>query len=384
MLSGVARVLRRTGIKVVVLTTCSKSPYEDWWTSAHEPGEYLVDGVPTIRFRVSDADREIYHRAVRRRLDGADVDAELQEAFFAAGMNSPDLIEHVAGLPLSTRVIAGPYFQALVPSLVNRLPGRVDVFPAFHDEPEMRWAPVARMIANARSLHFLTEEEKALAIRVHGARAGRKLVEAAVVGLGVSRPAALRDDDDLARVRARVRERLSLPDRYFIYVGRLEQGKGVPYLVSWFGRWWEARSNAGSEAPPLVFAGAGNAALVPESAAFRHAGFLDAEEKFGAMSGAIALINPSRVESFSYVVMETWITGRPVVVPAACEVTAAHCRRSGGGAVFSHEAGFGVALSTLLDEARARSFGTAGERYVRRNYAWPDVADRMLAALALE
>ena len=73
--------------------TCSRSPYENWWSSSLPPGESTIDGVRTIRFPVSAADPAPYHLAVRRRLDGMEVEESLQEAFFTRGLNSEALID---------------------------------------------------------------------------------------------------------------------------------------------------------------------------------------------------------------------------------------------------------------------------------------------------
>lgn len=383
MASGVAGMLCRCSIPVVVLSTCSRSPYENWWSSSLPPGETTIDGVRTIRFPVSAADPAPYHLAVRRRLDGMEVEDDLQEAFFTRGLNSEALIDYVGTRSGESRIVAGPYFQSLVPTLVNRYPGRVDVLPAFHDEPEFRWKPISRLVSNARQLLFLTEEEKALAIRVHGKAGGRNLVEAPVVGLGVEVPAELGDHLGLAEARSAARKRLDLSEGYFLYVGRIEEGKGLAYLIPWFSRWWQHRARTGQEAPPLVLAGAGNPTLIPKSPAFHYAGFLADGEKCGLMAGAIGLINPSRYESFSYVIMESWLAGRPVIVPAECAVTRAHCERADGGLVFRSEEEFGRCLESLLEDSRATELGANGSRYARRNYSWPDVADRFLRALDL-
>ena len=383
MASAVASMLHRCAVPVVVLSTCSRSPYENWWGASFPPGESTIQGVRTIRFPVSATDPAPYHLAVRHRLDGKEVGDELQEAFFSRGLNSDELIDYVGAISAESRVVAGPYFQSLVPTLVNRYPGRIDVLPAFHDEPEFRWKPISRLVSNARQLLFLTEEEKALAIRVHGKAGGRNLVESPVVGLGVEVPAELGDGRALTDARSAGRKRLDLAAGYFLYVGRIEEGKGLAYLIPWFSRWWHHRVRTGQDAPSLVLAGAGTPTLIPESPAFHYAGFLDDGEKFGLMAGAIGLINPSRYESFSYVIMESWLAGRPVIVPAECAVTSGHCKRANGGFVFRSEEEFGRCLESLLEDSRAIELGANGSRYARRNYSWPDVADRFLRALDL-
>ncbi len=60
-------------------------------------------------------------------------------------------------------------------------------------------------------------------------------------------------------------------------------------------------------------------------------GFVDDETRWQLLHRATALVNPSRYESLSLVLLEAWACGVPVVVNAACDVTVGQCARSDGG-----------------------------------------------------
>jgi glycosyltransferase involved in cell wall biosynthesis len=379
--TALAEMFTRCGLDTTVLTTCSKSPYQDWRSVTLPPGESSLSGVKVLRFPVDQSNADPYHAAVSARIKGQPVSEDLQNAFFELGLNSKDLSRYVSQLPSEAVVIAGHYFQSLVPSVINANPGRVVALPAFHDEPEFYWAPIGRLVKNARQILFISEEEKDLAIRAYGLTAGRKLIEAPVVGLGVEltkeTDGALQDKTSLARSLSR----FNLPPEYLVYVGRIELGKGLSYLMPWIMAFNEKRVALGKSPIPLVLIGEGPAGVVPDSEFLMPVGYLSEEEKAAVIRHASGLINPSTLESFSYVVMEAWLAGTPVLVPAACAVTSGHVARCGGGMVFQDEMDFRAKVELLMQQDRRNTLAQSGRQYVRRNFRWPDVLDRILRAV---
>jgi len=379
--SSLADMLQRCGFAVTVLATCSRSPYEDWRKVCLPVGESEVDDIRVRRFPVDQADPGLYHAAVSARIKGQPVSVELQNAFFQLGINSQALIQYVGSLPPEAIIIAGTYFQSLVPSVINAHPGRVVSLPAFHDEPEFYWAPIGEMAVNARQTLFLSEEEKDLAIRAYGHKVGQKLVESPVVGLGVElTPAvesALQDKNFLMQT---AREH-ALPDQYLVYVGRIEGGKGLAYLMPWIIHLNENRVALGNAPLPLVLVGDGPPDVVPNSPFLRNLGYLSEEQKMAVIRMSVALINPSMLESFSYVVMEAWLAGAPVLVPKGCAVTAGHVARCGGGLVFEDETNFATQIENLLEPGSRDAMVAKGRQYVRTHFRWPDVMDRILRAV---
>ena len=379
--ASLAEMLQQCGYPVTVLTTCSRSPYEDWRKACHPAGETQVGAIRVRRFPVDQSDPGPYHTAVATRMRGEPVSLELQHAFFENGLNSHALIEHIGQLDPEVVLIAGTYFQSLVPSAINAHPGRIIALPAFHDEPEFYWAPIAEMVSNSRKLLFLSEEEKDLTIRAYGHGAGRRLVESPVVGLGVelssSLIARLEEPDFLQRTRMK----LGLPDRYLVYIGRIEPDKGLSYLFPWINRLNEARAAHGENPIPLVLIGEGPPGVVPKSPWLIELGYLPEVEKLTVTAQAISLINPSKLESFSYVIMEAWLAGTPVLVPRDCAVTTGHVERCSGGLVYNNEIEFSAHVEALLDRDMRAALVARGRRYVRSRFRWPDVMDRILRAV---
>ena len=116
------------------------------------------------------------------------------------------------------------------------------------------------------------------------------------------------------------------------------------------------------DAPALVLMGRGGY-RPPASARGRvvELGYVDDEAKRAVYAGALALVNPSEMESLSLVLMEAWLEGTPAIVAAGSEVMADHVARSGGGMTFASYGDFRAAVARLLDEpGRARAHGRAG------------------------
>ena len=101
------------------------------------------------------------------------------------------------------------------------------------------------------------------------------------------------------------------------------------------------------------------------------------EDKQRILAHALFLCQPSENESFSIVMMESWLRKRPVVVSANCAVTRAHVVESGGGLFVADEGDFTLVAERLVsDPALAAALGEAGCAYVRRKYAWDAVLQR--------
>jgi glycosyltransferase involved in cell wall biosynthesis len=178
---------------------------------------------------------------------------------------------------------------------------------------------------------------------------------------------------------ARFRRRVGLGGRpYLLYLGRVDPGKGADELYR-FAQESIARTNLELS---LVFAGE-NVMGLPPSDGVVFTGFVDEQTKFDALAGATVFVNPSYFESFSIVLCEGWVQGRPALVQGASNVLAGHLRRSGGGLTYESFAEFDVALRRLLDDDPLRdALGQRGREYVLENFGWPVVIERYEALLA--
>ncbi|CAK9086091.1 Glycosyltransferase 1 domain-containing protein 1 [Durusdinium trenchii] len=372
-----AEHLARRGWNVEVLTTCCRDPYSSWWKSDLPEGSEVVNGVTVRRFPVNPEGEHIFHQLNAKNTASGLFDEAEQKAYVTHSINSDALVKYAAEHAHDKLIVALPYTQGVVYSLVTALPGQVCVMSCLHDEPQMYWSTTGTLLDSSRRIFFLTEEEKDLAIRHYGRAVGRRLVESPVVGVGTELPAGI---DELLADEEQVDsiiEDLNLPSKFFVYLGRKDVGKNVPQLVQYF-RTYRAQ---GGQAH-LLFLGGGVAELVPHDVGMRDLGYLPEDQKFAILSRALGLINLSENESFSLAIMEAWLCGVPVVVSANCEITAAHCLHSGGGVAVSTPTEFVTMLRTLESDSLRHAMGAAGRRYTRKHYSWDSVLDRLLRGAA--
>jgi len=124
---------------------------------------------------------------------------------------------------------------------------------------------------------------------------------------------------------------------------------------------------------PLALALVGPiSATIPEDDDVVLTGIVDEADKWDIVNDATVSISPSALESFSLVVLEAWVAGRPVMVNATCDPTREHCERSGGGLWFGSYREFEAGLDRLLADEELRTLlGFRGRAYVDEHYQWP-------------
>ena len=130
---------------------------------------------------------------------------------------------------------------------------------------------------------------------------------------------------DARKIAAARRAQLNLPDRYFLFVGRLVREKGVFELLSAYAKLdAQVRARLG-----LVFAGDGMFRKELEDQAsritagtFRFAGFVHREQLASYYALAETLILPTYTDTWGLVVNEAMACGLPVIVSdtAGCAV----------------------------------------------------------------
>jgi glycosyltransferase involved in cell wall biosynthesis len=164
-----------------------------------------------------------------------------------------------------------------------------------------------------------------------------------------------------------------------LYVGRIDQAKGALEAFRFFEMY--KQRNRGT----LKFVLAGEAVFeLPSHPDVVHVGFLDESTKRSALAGCLAMLQPSYFESFSIVLCEAWLQGRPALVQGRCEVLAGQARRSGGAIPYSGFAEFEAALDLLQeDSSLGDRMGESGRKYVESSYSWPSVLDSVEGAVDL-
>lgn len=357
------------GHHVEVATTCAKS-YVDW-ADFYEPGRSTIAGVVVNRFRVAaPRDNPRFNELNRRMVCGRGSRPLFvqREWMREQGPWSPDLVTWLQR--------NGSRFDCVIPftylywttwAALDALRGLVPLVlhPTVHDEPPLRLSLFDGEFRAPDAFALSAPEEVDLIRhRFHVDPAG------AVVGIGVEvgvgDPARFRVAYDLGT------------KPYLLYVGRIDEGKGALALFEFFVAYKDRHPDS-----DLVLALVGDDLLeLPKRADVLVTGFVDYQTRDDAISGALALAQPSFFESFSMILTEAFAFGRPAIVQGRCEVLRGHARRSNAAIPYDDFAEFEAAVEMLVeDPALADAMGAAGRAYVEREYTWDTVLDRYEALL---
>lgn len=360
-----AENLADTGVEVSVYTTCAQ---QTSWVDHYPPGTTTVNGVTVHRFRAGARHPDFDVRSGPILSDPEHCSEEVADRWIDwQGPRCPDALDAVEASDAEI-VVLYPYLYWPTVHGVRRLGRRTLLHPATHDEAAVRLPCFREVFARSGGLAYQTTDERRLTEALHPVTSR---LPQAVVGLGV-------DVGDGTEKQARVA--LGLDDRpYLVYVGRLDDRKGTTFLASWFGAYKDRHPGPLS----LVLAGPVRN-RPPERDDIVVPGVVDETLKWGALRGALALVNPSAFESFSLQLVEAWFAGTAALVNATCSATSYLCAQSGGGLTFRSYVEFEALLERLSEQpALADRLGQAGQAYVTARYTWPEVINRYRHLLGL-
>ena len=355
-----AQRLHQAGYEVEILTTCIRDFFADWGKNYHKPGIDFVNGLLVRRFRVEKRDKAQFNAINRDLIQRRSVSAEAERLFINEMFRAPDLYRFIEEQSNQYIFFFIPYMFASSYFGAQICPERSVIIPCLHDEGYAYMDIFREMLPAVRALAFNTQSEMALAANLYGPTTEQIR---SVVGIGV--------ETDFEYDAARFREKYDVAYPFILYVGRKAAEKNTPLLVDYWLRYVQENETDAK----LIFIGPGEMPIPAEAAAqVLDLGFVSLQDKYDAYAAATALCQPSRNESFSLVMMESWLTKTPVLVHAGCNVTRDHCRQSNGGLYFANYDEFAATIDYLLGNVTAaQQMGRQGYEYVMANFQWPMV-----------
>ncbi|MCS7220895.1 MAG: glycosyltransferase family 4 protein [Anaerolineae bacterium] len=362
LVRSTAERLSRWGAPVEVLTTCARDLYSDWGRDYYRPGAERIHGVIVRRFPVRRGrDRDAFDAINSQLMAGGTISPAEEAIFMREMIYSPALLEYMADHRQDYVFLLIPYMFGTSYWGAQICPERSWLIPCLHDEPYAYLRIYREMFAAVKGVLFLSWPERELAYRLFPEIA-RKPTE--VIGAGV--------DTEYRGDPVAFRRIFGIKGPFILYAGRKEAAKNVPMLIEYFRRYRRTRATDLS----LVLVGGGPLSVEGASVeGIYDLGRLSRRALFDAYAAAIALCQPSAHESFSYVLMEAWVTGTPGLVFERCAVTTDFVRKANGGLYFSDFEEFAACLDVLLAQPDLRDqLGAQGREYVMAHFTW----DRML------
>lgn len=363
-LRGIVKHLSASGVELEILTTCVKEFSSDWSVNFYKEGPADEGGIKVLRFPARKRDTEAFDAVNLKFIKGIPVSAEEEQIFMREMVNSPKLYEymneHQDEYSLFVHI---PYMFGTAYNGIKVCPGKTVLIPCLHEEAYAHMSLWNDVFSKLAGMIYLSTPEMKLANELYDL----KKVKQEVLGAGV--------DSDFDPDPSRFREKFKINDPFILYAGRKDTGKNVDLLIRYFCEF--KKRNPSFDSLKLILIGGGSIDIPKDySSQIIDLGFVDREDKYDACAASLCMCQPSTHESFSIVIMESWLCRRPVLVHENCDVTCAFARESNSGLYFKDFYDFEGAVKYYLQNPdTADAMGNTGRQYVLERFTW-DVITR--------
>lgn len=369
-LREVATHLQRAGMDVEILTTCVREFSADWNENYYSAGTAMVEDIAVRRFPVRRRDTAAFDRVNRRLMEGQHLSLQEEKTFVEEMVNSPQLYEYLKDASDDYALyVFIPYMFGTTYYGMQACPEKSVLIPCFHDEAYLYLRLFRQAYIQARGIIYNAMPEMELANKVYDFTTTEQIC------MGIGMDTNICADADAFRKAYRIQK------PFLLYAGRKDAGKNVHTLLRYFA---EYKQRHGDSDLQLVLIGGGSIEI-PASVRddVYDLGFVSRQDKYDAMAAAELLCQPSHNESFSLVIMESWLCGRPVLVHSQCAVTRDFARRANGGLYFRNYFEFeGCVQYILTHPEQARTMGQNGGAFVRENFDWDVIVEKYRAFFA--
>lgn len=369
-LREVATHLQRAGMDVEILTTCVREFSADWNENYYSAGTAVVEDIAVRRFPVRRRDTAAFDRVNRRLMEGQHLSLQEEKTFVEEMVNSPQLYEYLKDASDDYALyVFIPYMFGTTYYGMQACPEKSVLIPCFHDEAYLYLRLFRQAYIQARGIVYNAMPEMELANKVYDFTTTEQIC------MGIGMDTNICADADAFRKAYRIQK------PFLLYAGRKDAGKNVHTLLRYFA---EYKQRHGDSDLQLVLIGGGSIEI-PASVRddVYDLGFVSRQDKYDAMAAAELLCQPSHNESFSLVIMESWLCGRPVLVHSQCAVTRDFARRANGGLYFRNYFEFeGCVQYILTHPEQARTMGQNGGAFVRENFDWDVIVEKYRAFFA--
>ena len=340
----------------ISICTTNSSDYITWRGDLIE-GESQIDNIKILRFKI-EKQRNIkkFNRLYTNLIKKNYISKEEGINFITQqGPVVNKLIKYVEQNSMYYDIIL--FIGYMYFPTINSIPlvkEKAVIIPALHDEPVAYFPIYKDILTDDITYAFNTIEELDLFYKIFNFIPKKNNI----VGINISNNIK---ENELNRFH-------NINYKYIIYIGRIDEGKGILDLINYFKN-WKIKNNSDIK---LILAGTGINNYNSEIDII-FTGIINEKEKQFLIQNSILVINPSPMESFSILVMEAWMNEKAVLVNSKSETLKNHCLRSNAGLYFNDSESFEKCLNFILSNTPLlQKMGTNGRRYVEINYS-PDI-----------
>ena len=366
-----AHCFQDMGAAVEVLTTCVREASDDRGKNTRKPGVSVESGIKVRRFKVRKRDVRRFDHANTKLYYSQPVTREEERMYLEEDINSPEMYSYIReNRDKYEFFIFMPYLYGPTYNGSVECPDNSVIIPCLHDEGYAYMELMKERMSRFKGMIFLSKPEGELAHRLYDL----SKVKTAVLGAYVE--SGWEDSCDPQAFR----EKYNIQDDFILYAGRKDSGKKADELMKFFIQYKKIHKE---EKLKLVMIGGGTLDIPEE---FQNEvidlGFVSIEDKHNAFAASFFLCNPSYFESFSIVIMESWLTKRPVLVSEHCAVTTNFCQENNGGLYYDNFGTFCGCLDFMLNNREiADGMGENGYQYVIENFTHEVIGKKYLAFL---
>ena len=428
-LRGIVRHLHEAGMDLEVLTTRVKEFAADWNEDYYPEGLSVEEGIPVRRFSVRKRDTAAFDRVNAKLMAGRRLSGHEEQIFVREMINSPELYRYIRGHAAEYSLFVYiPYMFGTTYHGILACPEKAVLIPCLHEESYAHLRLFRQAFSRVAGMAFHSRPEGELALSLYGpgadvSDAARGNASEAVSdnaseasggsGAGMITRVIGTGIDDIREYDAgRFRAKYGISDPFILYAGRKDAGKNVDVLIRYFAEyrrrhsdvrergadradrsscedlrgsagWGGGGDHAGSAGESargdlkLVLIGGGRIDI--PAGLQGHVidlGFVPVQDKYDAYAAAELLCQPSSHESFSIVIMESWLCRRPVLVSGHCPVTKNFVIEAEGGLWFDDYEEFDAALTYIMEHPQtADAMAESGAAYVREHFTWDRVVE---------
>lgn len=360
---------------VDIITTCAQD-YETW-RNAYPVGISTVNGINVLRFPVVFPRNKILFSLINRMTNAWQrkqshslMPTWLRRSWekfwlICQGPYCPALVHHISAT--KDRYDGFIFFTYLYYPTVRALPlvkEKAVLIPTAHDEPALYYQIIKDVFSQKFPIIANYATEAHLIQKAFSIPSSRILVGSMGINPVIK--------SDLPRQST----------RQILYLGRIGHAKNSSELID-FVRSYNVLNP--QKTCILVLAGALEEGFaLPQEDWLKYEGFVGEERKAFLISNSVAVVNPSRFESLSLLVLEAFLWGKPVLASKFCPIFRDYAREVSTLYLYGSFDDFAAALTQLLTQDSADDALEETRSWVLDNFHWEKVRRNLTAALGFE